>query len=475
MMNVRILSSLNKVFLYLHQILNVIFPPNPAIQRSDNIYIESLGLLGIFLFLFNINLSKDLYGAGEVIFVFAFILAWKQLRILIHLPIFWLMIMWIVAVIASTVSGLIRFPFVDSLEQLDEARRMLRYFTLVAIGWWIGASITSIRNALIIVLAGFLLSAMPWILDWTTLGPMLEGVRPGRDILGFWSIHYATWAGLLLLAIIIQGKSILPDFLKYPKTSYLGYFLLIFSAGCFALGIYVALSRMVWIAVCVSLVFSAVLFISISFAKNRFSFRDVVPFAVVFLAFFVFGVSQFEMISKRFLQESSTITQIVEGQWDQIERTSLGQRVLLYRWAVNQDGFVTVFGWGPLATETISEHEELRKIYNWPPKQHHPHLHNDFLEILFRAGLFGVIVMLLILLCFIHQVTAGYRRGVIPQTLFVFFITGMFYLVLTGMLNFSLRIDSLLPTFGGLMFASVLRLLNQDAPFVPMNKLSKGG
>ena len=449
-------KPLTIIISYIHSILIRIFPPNKNIPRAGNIYVETLGLLGLFLYLANINLQSDLFSTGEILLGVSFLLAWKQLRILLSQPIFWLMLLWVLAVTASAISGIHRFPFVDSLEQLDEARKMALYALLVPIGWWIGPNLTSIRNALLITCLGFVIAALPWILDWNTLGPMLEGKRPGRDILGFWTIQYATWAGLLLLAVAFMGKELLPDILKGKRRIFLGYAILIILVVCLTLGVYVSLSRTVWIAIFLSFPFGFILYMITSPHKKEIYYRVASTAVLFFLILTTIGVSQFDQIKDRFLAESTTMNKVVQGEWDQIERTPLGKRIHLYRWAISQDNFITFFGWGPIAAETISEDEELRMIYNWPPKQHHPHLHNDLLELLFRTGILGTLVMSLTLFYFIKGVTTNFGQKITPQSLFVFLLTGIFFLIVTGLTTFALRIHTLVGSFGGLMFASLL-------------------
>ncbi len=453
------MNFLNKIISNIHGLLIKIFPPNPHIPRAGNIYVETLGLLGLFLYLANINLQSDLFSTGEILLGISFLLAWKQLRILLSQPIFWLMLLWVLAVAASAISGMYKFPFVDSLEQLDEARKMALYALLVPIGWWIGPNLTSIRNALLITCLGFVISALPWILDWNTLGAMLEGKRPGRDILGFWTNQYATWTGLLLLAVALTNKDLLPESLKNQKKIFLGYAILIILAVCLALGVYVPLTRTVWIATFLSFPFSFILYMITSPHKKETFYKGLVTTIVIFLILIAIGLSQFDKIKERFLEERATMEKAIKGEWDQIERTNIGTRIHLYCWALSQDNYITLFGWGPIAAETISEHEELRNMYNWPPKQHHPHLHNDLLEILFRTGILGTLVMSLTLFYFIKGITTTFRKNITSRSLYVFFLTGIFFLILTGLTTFALRTHTLVGSFGGFMFAYILSYL----------------
>ncbi len=451
-----IVKSLYKIVFYIHKLLVWIFPPSDKIPRAGNIYVEILGLLGLLLYLSNINLNSDLFSTGEILLGVSFLLAWKHLRILLHQPLFWLMLLWIAAVAASAISGIIKFPFVDKLDQLDEARKMALYALLIPIGWWIGPNVASIRNALLITCLGFVIAALPWVLDWSTLISMFEGSRPDRNILGFGAIQYATWAGLLLLAIAFLGKELLPEYLKHQKKLIFGYTILILFSLFLAVGIYITLSRMVWIAIVISFSFGIISYMITIPGKKKFSFYSPLTALIIFSMLIVLGINQLDRISERFLSERHTIDMVIKGEWDEIEITPIGKRIHLYRWAITQSDFVTIFGWGPVASEVISHHEDLRERYNWPPDQYHPHLHNDLLEILFRTGILGALTMSLTLVLFIKGVTSSFRLGNIPHPLFIFFLAGIFFIVLTGLTNFSLRIQALIPVFGGVMFASIL-------------------
>ena len=450
-------KPLTIIISYIHSILIRIFPPNKNIPRAGNIYVETLGLLGLFLYLANINLQSDLFSTGEILLGVSFLLAWKQLRILLSQPIFWLMLLWVLAVTASAISGIHRFPFVDSLEQLDEARKMALYALLVPIGWWIGPNLTSIRNALLITCLGFVIAALPWILDWNTLGPMLEGKRPGRDILGFWTIQYATWAGLLLLAVAFMGKELLPEPLRYQKGLFLGYTLLIIISICLVLGVYVTLSRMIWISLFLSIPFGIILYI-ITSPRTKQRLFNLTSIIAILLMILVLGFAQLDKISERFSRDSETIENIMKGDWEEIEKRGLGTRIHQYRWALNTDEFISIFGWGPMATEIISDHERLRNAYNYPELRNHPHLHNDLLEILLRTGIFGTTIIALTISYMIKGLLTGLKLKNFPHFLFVFLITAMFYFFLTGLTNFSFRIQSIVPVLGGITFATILLL-----------------
>ncbi len=454
-------SSASQLIFILHRLLTKIFPPSPNIQRSQNIFFETLGLSGLLLYLTNINLNSDLFSSGEIIIFLAFVLSWKSWKVLYTHPLFLLACIWVIAVIISALTGIHYFPVAPALDQLDEARKMLLYSLFIVVGWWIGPNIISIRNAFLVVCLGFVLSSLPWLIDWSSLSHMIEGNRPGKNILGMYTNQYANWAGFLLVGLTFFGINILPKFLTGSKQIYLGYLLYIFIITCLTVGVYVTQTRTIWIGVIASIIFGTILlFFTCIKAKN--SFHGLVVPIIIILTIIGLGVVKFEHISARFAQESTTISTVVSGTPEEVELTPLGKRIHVYQWALSYDSFISLFGWGPLATVTISENQNLREIHDWPEKLEMVHLHNTALEICFRTGIFGTATIILIFLFLIKGVLDSFRKDRIPPFLFTFLVSTMFFFVFAGLTTFNIRIIALFPILGGLLFSSSLMTLSSS-------------
>ncbi|MFO7726857.1 MAG: O-antigen ligase family protein [Desulfonatronovibrio sp.] len=446
-----ILNSLE----FLHGLLSKIFPPCPGLVRAPNMYVETLGLLGLFLYLASFNLHDDLFGAAEIIIVFSFFMSWRSWSCLYAKPLFWMACLWLFAVAASAIAGIHNFPQIPVLEQLDESRRMLLYSLFIVIGWWTGPNPIAIRNAFLIACLGFVASSVSWLLDWDLLLAMLEGDRPGRKILGLWTNQYACWAGYLLLGVAFLGRNLIPDWLKTGRKIYPAYFLLFGIVVCLTLAVYITQTRTIWFSVIISLVLGTLLAVY-GCRKTWLSMRTLATPLLIFFMIILISVFYFDALKDRFAQESATIKKVLSGDAEQVELTSLGIRIHAYQWALELDSFVSVFGWGPLATSTVSENEELRIKHEWPQGFTMVHLHNNILEILFRAGIVGLTAILSIILLFFINIIYLYRHEHMPSCFPVFMITTLFYFVFSGMTTYNMRIDALFPILGGLIFSATL-------------------
>lgn len=447
----------------LHALLTKIFPSASGLVRAPKPCLETLGLLGLFLYLFNFNLNDDLFGAAEIILIFSFLMSWRSWAFLYTRPLFWFACLWLVAVAASSISGIYGFPQVPVLEQLDESRKMLLYALFIVLGWWIGPNPVSVRNAFLIACLGFAVSSASWLFDWDTLMSMLEGDRPGRKILGLWTNQYACWAGFLLLGVAFLGKHLIPDWLRTGRKIYPAYFVLLGLVIVLTLGVYVTQTRTIWFSVLISLTLGTALSVYVC-RRFWFSLRSLVMPLLIFLVIIFVAVTYFDALKDRFALESSTISKVLSGDAEKVELTSLGKRIHAYHWAFEMESFVSVFGWGPLATSIISENEEIRARHGWPDGFTMVHLHNNILELLFRAGIVGLTAMLAIIFLFIFSIISLYRHGHLPSWFFVFMITTLFYFIVAGMTTYNMRIDALFPILGGLIFSATLitAVNNQD-------------
>jgi O-antigen ligase len=443
-----------KVVNLFHQLLIKIFPPSPNLQRTDNLYVETLGLAGLFLFLLNINLSGSLHENGETMLIVAFLLAvTKWGRILVRQPLFWLMIAFAVALVISTLIGMENLP---ESRHKSEAKRMARLCLFVPLAWWIGSNIVSVKNAFLVVCAGFIIASLSWMLDWNILSSLFEGERVQASFTGLGPLHFAAWFGFLFIGVGILGRELLPAWLTKGKMVFIGYLCLCCIAVYLLIAVYVSQGRTTWIAV----IFTLPLGLAINFftacREKSFSFKKMAFPAAAFLLLVFLAVSQFEIIKNRFLflDENSTITHTISGQFDQIEETPLGQRVLMHKWAIETESFIKFFGWGPRALQAIGRNEVLKEELQWEVPQNH--LHSDLLATLFRMGIFGFSVFFGIFFFLVRGVYLGYRNNYIPNTFYAFFMMTILYAIIIGLTNVTFRINAFLPVWSGLIFATIL-------------------
>ena len=441
----------------LHQLLLKIFPPSSSLKRTGNIYVETLGLAGLFLFLININLSGSLNENGETMLIIAFLLSlcyWG--KVLIRQPLFWLTLAFAVSLVISTMIGMENFP---ESRHKSEAKRMARLCLFVPLAWWIGANFVSIRNAFLIVCTGFIISSL-WMLDWDTLSPLLEGTRAQSNITGLGAGDFGAWYGFMLMGFGILGKELLPDWLKKNRAGLMGYIFFVLIILFLLTGLYVSFWRTGWIAATLTLALGLSIRYHVSFKDKQTSFKNFMFPALVVVLLLFFVASKFEVIKNRFLSEGATVTHVISGHWDQVEKGSLAQRFLMYKWAFETESFVTAFGWGPRSIQAISRNEELNEELQWNPAR--GHLHNDLLSITFRTGILGASIFFLIFFFLARGTYIGYREKVIPKAFYTFFMMCVLYSLIIGLATVTFRMHVFLPVWMGLIFASIIGRHNNE-------------
>lgn len=438
---------------FLHRVLIRIFPPS-GLNRAGNIYVETLGLAGLFLYLFNINLYGSLHENGETMLIIAFLLAvasWG--RTLVRQPLFWLMIAFAVALIISMIIGMENLP---ESRHKSEAKRMARLCLFVPLGWWIGANFKSIRNAFLIVCIGFIVSSLPWMLDWDTLSQLLEERRARGNITGLGAGDFGAWYGFLLLGLGILGREALPGWTSKGRANVLSVMLFFIIVVFLLIGLYASHWRTAWIALAIVMPLGLIIRYYRAISEKSFSIKQLIlPLMILFLMIF-FVAAKFEVVKNRFLAESLTLSRITSGQWEQLDKTSFGKRVLMYKWALETPSFVTAFGWGPRAIQAIGRDEELNKELQWNTK--HGHLHNDLLAIMLRLGVFGLCVFVLIQVFLVRGVRSSYHRGLIPSSCYAFLMMMVLYAIIVGLTSVTFRVDSFIPVWMGLAFATFFSL-----------------
>lgn len=446
------LSFLSRVVQYIHGLLTDIFPPGANLKRTDNIYVETLGLAGLLLFLTNINLIWELHRNGETMLIIAFLLTWRYWGVLFRQPLFWLALAFMVSITVSTIVGIEKFP---DVRHESEAKKMIRFALFVPLAWWIGTNLYSIRNAFVLVCLGFVLSSLPWLLSWETLAPLLQGARADTGVLGMKTLYYANWAGFLLTGTAILGRDLFPDCFSTGKAAIAGYAIFFMAMICLVLGAVLPQGRAVWIALAFTLPPGIILRYFILDLGSSLSLKKMVLPIVIICLLTAMAVSQSANIKERLLRESAVVSGLIKGQIEGAEETSVGIRTQMYWWAFETESFITVFGWGPRAVQAISRNSELSEQYNWNLAQEH--LHSEYLALLLRTGIFGFSVVALILFFLIGQLYSGYMNKTIPAGYYVFFMTSIAYLLILGFTNVHLRINVFLPFIAGIMFASILR------------------
>nr|WP_246400088.1 O-antigen ligase family protein [Rhizobium metallidurans] len=112
--------------------------------------------------------------------------------------------------------------------------------------------------------------------------------------------------------------------------------------------------------------------------------------------------------------------------------TAMDERLQLWSNGWELFSSAPVFGWGNQWLERWQQTRYATVAYTL--------LHNGYLEILVRFGLFGAFVMALILASFVVSVVKAYRRGLIPRAAMHTYLVCIFFFALTLLSNSNNRL-----------------------------------
>lgn len=156
-----------------------------------------------------------------------------------------------------------------------------------------------------------------------------------------------------------------------------------------------AASRAAWLGTVASLL---VLSLSAAWMLRRHegNLSSLSWFGIGFLVFtLIVAFASADTVRTRWMQEADTITALMEGQWDDLPRGSVSERVAIWR-----DGFARlqerpVFGWGGGALVPLIENAAENDYI----KEGRGHYHNLYLQLALALGVPAMFVWLWVLIC----------------------------------------------------------------------------
>jgi O-antigen ligase len=164
-------------------------------------------------------------------------------------------------------------------------------------------------------------------------------------------------------------------------------------------------------------------------------------------------------VEHRLHMTAKTLHGMATMQLDKVPKTSLGKRMYLYNFGAKRLQDKPVFGWGPgVETATMFDKAPVDPSTH----AHFPDLHDGYLEVLLRFGVFGFALCLIMAGCLIAGLYRAWRRGVVRTDMVLFLVFAATLGALVNLTNFRLvHVSSRFFTMLllGLVFCHELRML----------------
>jgi O-antigen ligase len=416
--------------LHFNNYLSDLFPSRPGIDRAPNSIIHIMGVGGLVLYVLLLPVYHDGARAGETLMVLAFILSWRLvLPAFRREPLALLCLLWIGYLLFSAAVSPVPMGVL-----LDEIRNMSRLFMFLIIAWWVGGMRQGALQLYSLALAGLLL-AIAFNLDWQTVTQIFNASK--RLDFGIVNpLHFGLMCSIGLLGILIFYREILGldqtgfgTWRAYARLALWLCLLLVLIQGIVS-----SQGRGIWVALAITLVLCAPLFILL-LMRERLRYgpvKVIVGTAMILVIGAGLVMSQWEVIESRFEDEQGAIAAMFNEREDDVPLTSLGVRVHLWEWGVEKWRERPWLGWGARSTHYLLEHSDLSPRLKTVTGVH---VHNTYLELLITTGIIGVMILVAAAYCLVRGIVSLRSQRSLIGKIGLFSFAGLLCFALASMTN----------------------------------------
>lgn len=327
-----------------------------------------------------------------------------------------------------------------------ELDRMAKWFLFIGMAWWLRGSSQLTWWAWGLGVLGLLVAVWLEGGGWQTWQRGLAGHRVDFGIHN--AQHVAMFFGTAVLGLAVFAPRALSggQGARWRRVAW-GVAMI----ACVT-GVVITQTRGVWLALIVSALGAIG---AVAWYHWRMKHADVghrrllawvagsVMLAVVALAVF------HEPILKRVSTESTTVSSILEGDWESVPyRSSIGNRVHSWRAAVEWIAERPVIGWGGEGRSLVMDYTEWMPEWN---REHYGHLHNTYLEVIVSYGLLGGALIAVLAYWVGRGTWLAWRSGYMPGDLALFGYGFFVYFLIANMFESYLSFWS-----GGYVFTMVM-------------------
>lgn len=215
-------------------------------------------------------------------------------------------------------------------------------------------------------------------------------------------------------------------------------------------------SRAAWVAIFVAIVMSGILlFYKDGNALKILNNWQWLLAGLIFIVLLGGLVSlNFKVFSDRFASEKDVYGTLLSLDREKIPYTSVGARahMLLYGLELWQDK--PIMGWGVGLSRSLIAKDEILMA------QHHPHFHNNYLELLVEQGVMGFLFYLLAFTLLMHGLFKAYSERRVSKDMF-YYLIGAWIMILVWSLADSRMVHAdvrfILLLLSGITFSAILR------------------
>jgi len=380
---------------------------------------------GLYLFAFFSLLSTSLSALTLGVVVISVMTDPKFWKNTTRTPLFWLFVISGVYLLVRTILAVHEFPPSAPL-QYDNASSWFQLWLFLFMGWTVKDDLRKVQRILALCLAGLLTGMIIYTIKRPEV--VFSGARTGFHLRVIAFSLYCSTAilGLILLAPRALRKKPSCE-ISLGKVIIWGVLLL--SLGeTFILG----RSRGAWTSALIVIPVITFLKFKGSLRKNPLELRYRISFlalAVVILLFVVLAGSK--SIKERVSAELPMIRAALKGEFDKIPTKGFGVRVQALRYGLSKIKERPLLGWGPGSTKYLISksnnphllHPLAEGKYAWID-----HLHNTYLEILFRFGLVGAVIFGLLIFWLLKPIILAINENSLPKDI-ALFVVGTFALI----------------------------------------------
>ena len=395
---------------------------NSDAQTPLREYIKELGL---YSFAFFSLLSTSLSALALGVLVISVITEPEFWKSNTKTAIFWLFVIFAIYLLARTILAVHEYPCSAHL-QYDDACSWFQLWLFLIVGWIVKGDVQKVQRILALGLTGLLTGMIIYTIKRPEI--VFSGARTGFHLR---VIAFSLYCSTAILGLILFAPSIL----KKKDTSGISLarviawaVLLLILVETFILG----RSRGAWISALVVIPVITFLKFKQCLRKNPLEPRYQVLFLALGILIVLFVlIAGSQIIKQRVSAELPMIGAAVEGQFDKIPTKGFGVRVQALRYGLAKIKERPFLGWGPGSTKYLipkSNDPHLLHPLSGGKYAWIDHLHNTYLEILFRFGLVGGVIFVLLIYLLLKPIIVAIHENSLPRDIGLFVI-GTFALI----------------------------------------------
>ncbi len=392
--------------------------------------LEVLGLSGLYLFSFTAVLGVAGANIGLLLMLIAILpeipKIWNCLKYSVP---FWMILIGVLGMVVAALIASFQLPETAD-RQWGQALRWGDIIWLPIIAWWFRSKPERFYIAFALFAAGAL-SRMFYFMPWDDFHALIAGeYRPYG--FGLWHIPFSAYLVVILMGVIyFAPRLILSGKNNWIRSSVTGILLLV-ALICIE-GILIGKSRGTWIGALLVIPVSLVFYFQRFSATTQGWLQRSAGWGGMLVMLVVLGMillAQREGIQERVFQEREVYQPILEGDISRIPATSIGTRIHLWHYGVEQWLDKPLFGWGPGSEQYLIAKSGIT-IGGISP----PHFHNTYIDILVRFGLVGFVFSAVLLWLVYRDIWKCYKAGQLPADWFYFLFSIMAFCLIWSFFN----------------------------------------